>query len=392
MELKRIQADWQNILNDPVVTTGCKSTFSYSLPIHLGGNTLYLVLPEKKWENHFKYESFNLKQLSRAVSNYLNQVIDCKIISSKPQIPVFDTELKESVGYAVESLTHMTMRDFQQEGRKRTPQDYIVDTIEGKLSEYIFNRFFQFCTGYCFSVDTNIYKSTTETDGGNDLQILYSKDSKYLSNLKVDLKATKSKHMWLLVEETKAMADVYVLMRMQFVNEDALNNVYIDMEQVHIKSYKNNIKDEILQVLKGKYSGEVSGFAYMSDIIDPVNKKPWVKFKRAKKKALLFPRELDKIMVSDPEVIWELQEIYRDSLTFMDTELKAEWNYGVPVLMLRNTPSDWNNLFRKITIMMIDYKDQLYPLRWPHLWNRSTEDVQRQKLDATRLLQNFRRD
>jgi len=371
MNLHVLEGMWKQIITHTDLKKGCHWALVNSTLMHLSGNEVFISVDSSRFKPEFV--SANNRQISEIITKDSGINIKASIFGWETKIPVTNAQLKMSVDFAVESLTSTTMRDFQQGNLTRTPEDYLVDTIEGKLSEYVFQTFLLKMSGLSFEVDINIYPKTTETDGGNDLLFITNNNGdQFLSNLKVDIKSTKSKHQWLLVEQVKAMADIYVLMKMDFVDESHLRKDTVNLRNIDNEEYKKSVKQDVISQLNNRtFYGEPAGFAYMSDIVDPETKKPWIKFKRGKDKVLLKVNELENVMTADPDKTHCLQEEFKDVITFLNTELKAEINYGMPASFLRSSKDEWKRFIKQIQASLIPRNDQLYLTKFPYLEKKS---------------------
>lgn len=376
-----IHKRWLDIINAECVHERCKKIHINSVPFKLSSNVLQILIEQDKISRN--YEEYNLLQISKSVKAITGIDIKCEYKPLRYRFEIKREWLKESITFAMYVLSSMTQYDFQnQNTKKRSAEDFVIDVVEGKLSEFVFNAFFNLLTDYNFEVDTRIYEGTTVTDGGNDVQIIYdTENNRWLSNLKVDIKSSKMRAQWLLVEETKALADVYVKIKMQFEDERFIPKGIIENQKLASDSsnkYKEKLIDELLDRFSGNYYGEIAGFAYITDIIDPITKYPWFKFEHGRN--LIKVSEVNEIITHDPKLNETLMKNYNDVLRKYPVDLKAKSNFGIPIDFLRNSLEEWLSLTNKISMVMIPYDNQIYVNRIPLLKDRSKKAINRRKI------------
>jgi hypothetical protein len=356
--LFEIQSKWNEILGD--VHPVCRHVHRNAFPFRIENQTLYIAIEEK--ELNPKFDQFNLNSISRSINKNVGYSLKCEYFTYVTEIKIKEDYLRESVEFVVNTLssegTAMTKFDFQdQTNSRRKNEDYIIDVVEGKLAEYVFNEFSYWFYGLTFTIDNKIYNDTTWTDGGNDLLILRTANGTYLSNLKVDIKGTKKNSQWLLVEKKKAYADVYILVRVDFENENFLDGLFINKTELDNDNYKRQLVEDILSRFNREYKGYVVGYAYLSDIIDPETNKPWFMFKKDEK--LITNEEVNNMVTRSPDINRSILDEYQDVFNGY-VKLKAEVNYGLPAFILRKSAGDWLQLFNKIFSIAIPYNDQIY--------------------------------
>ncbi|HDR7670366.1 TPA: hypothetical protein QCX97_004276 [Bacillus wiedmannii] len=359
MTIEQIRAGWDQVLNS-LVNEHCRRKYTGSFPISLEKGTLTILLRNENIDP--KYNSRNLGYLENSILGIFKLKVKCKS-KAFDKILIKEAHLRECIRFAINTLTpngsEMTKFDFQnQERSARSNGDYFIDVIEGKLAEFTFSDFCRILHGFTFEIDTKIYKGTTVTDGGNDVQILYYSQKKRISNLKVDIKSTKVGNQWLLVEKKKVFADVYVLVKLQFENESFLSDIFIDPNQLDSDIYREKVTQDIFLKFKGQYYAEIAGFALLTDLIDPITNKPWFEF--ASEEKLLKVRELINVVSDSPEKNREIISEYQDVLEGLNVELKAEANYGLPANLLRKNFEAWQWLFKKIKQVSIPFHNQIY--------------------------------
>lgn len=119
---------------------------------------------------------------------------------------------KYSVTTAMRFATQIVASENQGQwdfGNKKMPRkvaDRVADCFQGKLGEIAFSKFAN-KLGLTTEVDFSIYEGKNNTDGGSDIIFNFGTDAK------IDVKAVKPGSQWLLVEEPKSHADVYVCVR-----------------------------------------------------------------------------------------------------------------------------------------------------------------------------------
>lgn len=169
---------------------GCRRIHSESIPLKIKDDVLTILVDKHHRVENDKFSSFNKKQLNKNIREICNEEIECQFSYFETQYKVKEKYLKNSVEFALNVLNNMTPRDFQNQQMQREEYDQIIDIIEGKLSEYLFKDFFSSVTDLIFTVDNEIYESTTETDGGNDL-LFISGEKTFINNFRVDIKSSK---------------------------------------------------------------------------------------------------------------------------------------------------------------------------------------------------------
>ncbi|UOE58282.1 hypothetical protein HPB58_13040 [Priestia filamentosa] len=368
---------WKEIITHESLKPGLRSSHATCIPYTMG-EKLFILIHESDCDSD--YEAFNLKQIKNAIYKVTGYEVECEYSKVKEKINLEKSAIKESLRFALDTLSYITQNDFQsQDLNKRSNEDYIIDTVRGKLAEYIFNDFYLSVEKkFTFEIDNKIYKSTIETDNGNDLQIIYNihdKTYKYFNNLKIDIKASKKKAQWLLVEEKKSFSDIYILVRLEFEEEKFLPPNTINSEKIHDSEYKQKKLNELIDIFSKNsknYNGTVVGYAFSSDIIDPITNKPWFEFKRAH--GLIRKEEVPKIFVQNPQSLLNLFNENHVNLQKSLKKLKAKTNYGVPADYLRNSLEDWAFFFSMIRQNSINAGNTILNRRFPQLMNNRTKE------------------
>lgn len=373
-----INDKWQEIINYPSLKDGLKKSHVSCVPYALKNNVLQIFIEEEKVVE--SYKKWNLDELSKVVHAVTDISVKCEYTYLRKKYDIPSNYLEECIDFSLNSLNNMTRRDFQNKDIEiRSNEDYVIDTIRGKLAEYIFRDFLYFSIGYKVEIDNEIYESTILTDNGNDIQVIYDNfDNKYLCNLKVDIKGSKGNSQWLLVEETKAISDIYIFVKIHFVNEKFLGKGLIDEVKLkNNKEYKNMLSRKLRELLKDNYHGEIAGYAYMTDIIDPISKRPWFLYKE--KQSLLKVHEVEQVIMQSQDDLSNLISQYNDVLEMYKVDLKAEKNWGVPAKYLRQSPREWLKLFNLINVSLIKWEDQIFPSRFKFLNNRTESEIENRK-------------
>lgn len=359
----RIKKEWGNIINSSLIKPKCRELHINSLPFRYEDDKLFILINDK---NINYYRKDNLTQIKSAIKDITNIDVDCDYIYYSNKLNVKSEYIIKSIKFVLDTLvprkTAMTTKDFQNEElENRSIYDYIIDVVEGKLAEYIFNEFFHNLTGYTFDIDNDIYEDTTVTDSGNDMLILHNNNSSLVSNIKVDIKSSKKTAQWLLVEKTKSYADVYIMVKINFVNERFLKSIRINKNKLENTQYRENIEKQLISKLKGDYTGIVCGYAYINDIIDPITKNAWFLFRQ--EEHLLKVNEAQIIATESPLHNRQILDEYSDVLETYNVGsagFKAKHNYGIPITWLRNGAQEWVKLFSGIFKNCNFLNDQIY--------------------------------
>ena len=146
--------------------------------------------------------------------------------------------------HKVTSGDNMGRGDFKRHDLPRTHVKRILDLAHGKLAEMAFVERLNERTGLNFSVDFRIYKTSNQTDYGQDIL----SDSELA--LRIDIKATRPSSQWLLVERTKFHSNIYALVK-----------VDLDVSEIHTLG-------DMKALIEKDVDAEVIGYAYWFDFID----------------------------------------------------------------------------------------------------------------------------
>jgi hypothetical protein len=226
----------------------------------------------------------------------------------------------------------------------RDKNDFIADTVEGKIAEEIFAKFLFTNFQITMHPDYDIYPGMHEIDFGNDLQFFLWNGQRRMGICKLDIKSARHYAKWLLVEKHKSWADVYVLITIQGLNHD----------------WERNPFNSIYSTWKGK----IAGFAYYTDVIDQSTKKPWFIFKQGEQ--LFDPVCLHDILYNfngeinaDELNLLIQQERHAGRIRGLKVRLKSPVNHGIPKIWLRNREKDWKKLVQAVFISSINHDDSI---------------------------------
>lgn len=222
----------------------------------------------------------------------------------------------------------------------RIENDYIADHVRGKVVEFAYKSFFEKNYGFSFEVDLNIYPDQLQTDDSNDLATIILDGNDLHNNTKVDIKGVSEKGQWLLIEKYKFIADIYLVGRVNSISDSK------NFEKDPF-SYKNNA-----------WIVEVIGFASRKAIVDSYDR-PYFSFTQGSK---LYSKWIYKDLEKKyregnnaeyfskvlEESIAKKKIAHPDWNVFIGAELYNALNYGMPLLWLRNTDTDWERFVQYI--------------------------------------------
>lgn len=379
---------WNNIITDSsCLNKATINAHRETLPYKYDeiNNILYISIRADKLNE--SYESYNLRQIQNSIKKAMGIDVTCQYIKHEFKYDIDSTSLEQSIDFALNSLSYMTQFDFQNSEMIRSNEDYLIDTVRGKLAEYVFHKFYlNHEIIYTFEIDNKIYSSTIETDNGNDVEIIYNvnNNDKYFNNLKVDIKASKEISQWLLVEKKKTFSDVYVFIKIKFEDENKLTAGTINTSEITNEQYRKQLSQYLLTIFSGPYYGLVAGYAFYSDIIDPYTNKAWFPLKGSN--GLPSVSEVPKLFIQDPLAMSEMIELYHRRVKKSIPKLKAEMNYGLPVNYLRNSLGEWNSLFKKIRAVSIPSNASIVDQQYrSFMTDRSDLAVQHRRLEIETL-------
>lgn len=242
-------------------------------------------------------------------------------------IKLTNAECSEAIAFGKEIVAKkaQSTRDFGS-SKMRGVADNIVDIVEGKLAEVGFAKFYHEKTGNTVELDFKIYLDQLTIDYGNDLDKIFVGASPHLVKCKIDIKATRSFSKWLLVESHKFWADAFVLCKI---------NVPSDSEE-NIEKFLAFINERGVEV-------NVAGFAYHFDLIDNISKEPFIAFNQNEQ--MFRPERLNDIQDWTPSGIKKYISEHKADFAPMGPFLKAPKNFAMPIIKLRRSDAEWNELF-----------------------------------------------
>ena len=121
--------------------------------------------------------------------------------------------LKKAGSYGLEfSKAGKSVRNFGNESINRTKSRQRKDATRGRVGELMFAEMMKEM-GYTIFFDEEIRHGANVGDGGRDVVAYAYKGEKHTAPLKVDIKTTSERGLWLLVETHRFNADAYVLMQ-----------------------------------------------------------------------------------------------------------------------------------------------------------------------------------
>ena len=213
---------------------------------------------------------------------------------------------------AIEALACANFAAAVQQSRKqfgsvdrRTHDQQMLDTFEGKLAECAFARLASM-HGYKVDLDFTLY-ANGETDNGSDITTMTHRGATRLPRHRVDVKAIGSSSAWLLVEAHKygpSWADFYVLARHQF-SRDALRTMLL---------VTRSLTDVVVDIV-----GVASRVAFLAD-----DNRPYVTLARGERLRVVPPHHKAK-----PEG-WNAVKVFRrewEEWREMGPRLDAPLNY-----------------------------------------------------------------
>lgn len=219
-----------------------------------------------------------------------------------------------------------TVGDFDRKEPPRTDTNFIADTVLGKAAEYMFLGLAREY-GISTHVDMEVYPDPHVTDNGQDIPYIELTHKGYpgwFDNvLKVDIKATSHISKWLLVDKRKFISNVYILVRINAPSN--WEKLELDIENLE---------------------GEISGYAYWTDILDQETQKPWFYFKRGDQ--LFHADKLDESSFSEPNDI--KKHLVKFPPRYMNMSMRSSEVYGLPVTWLRTDWADFFSLLAKASV------------------------------------------
>ena len=199
----------------------------------------------------------------------------------------------------------ISARDFGS-GAVRNATDSLADMVEGKVAELAFAQMVAANTGIRPEVNFNIYETPLVTDTGTDLPQVRVRNECLALRGSIDVKSTRSRSHWLLVDHFRFHSDVFVVVKAMMPDD-------IEKSEEHWPDlFRLGVRCKVV------------GFAYRHDFLDAQTGMPRYLFKAGER--LFNPNTGDLI----------------------GPKLKSRLNYGMPINDLRQTPDEWFELFRWI--------------------------------------------
>ncbi len=196
-------------------------------------------------------------------------------------------------------------RDFGSDSI-RDATDSISDMVEGKIAELAFAQMVHANTALSPEANFNIYDDPGITDGGSDLPQVRTNNQSLALRLSIDVKSTRARSHWLLVDNFRFHSDVFVIVKVDLPDD--------------IESNSNHWPELFRWGVRCK----VIGFAYRHDFLTTQTGDPKYPFKKGER--LFNPNTGD--LIGPP--------------------LKSRLNYGLPIGSLRKDTYEWFELFRWI--------------------------------------------
>jgi hypothetical protein len=251
-----------------------------------------------------------------------------------PIIYLNNDECKEAITFGKEILAKkaQSTRDFGS-AINRGESDNLVDIIEGKIAELGFAKYFKNSTGNDLLIDFKVYNNKLTIDYGQDFDGVVINGDTYVTKCRIDIKATRNFSKWLLVESHKFWADVYILAKV---------NVPPDSE-TNIENFFNFITNNTVEV-------NIVGYAYYFDLIHYETKEPFIKFLQNNR--LFRPEHLVNISDWTPDGIIKYMAEHVDRFPLMGPYLKSPVNFGLPIIKLRQTNEQWQELFQWVMVSL----------------------------------------
>lgn len=216
----------------------------------------------------------------------------------------------------------------------REKYDFIADHVLGKAAEFALCTFLSRHFGIQFEVDLNVWDDPLVHDEGNDLSVLYLDGKTHHLPIKVDIKGTRVRSKWLVVEKHKITSfktHAYVIVRL--------------LDLPNGKTFENNP-----YAYRGKpWDARVEGFALISDLMETSSETGWFEFKKGDR--LFSPH----ILTPLKDVICQVPvRQYHEKLNLLLSEMPEEQkfigprldcmvNIGLPHSWLRSGRQEWES-------------------------------------------------
>ena len=150
--------------------------------------------------------------------------------------------LKDARTYGLNfSKAGKSVKNFGSESINRTKSRQRKDATRGRIGELMFAEMVA-TQGYTIFFDEEIRYGAIVGDGGRDVVSYTYKGETHPAPLKVDIKTTSERGLWLLVETHRFNADAYVLMQVSDTEANykgfAMREDFFDLEGQPLYEYK----------------------------------------------------------------------------------------------------------------------------------------------------------
>jgi len=239
-----------------------------------------------------------------------------------------------------EKLYHKNAASSKQFGRRglnRTKNDFIADHVIGKAVEFAFSHFLRENFNIDFLVDMEIWENHHIHDEGNDLSTVYISGQQFSFKYKTDIKGSRSKSKWLIVEDHKING-----FNTQIYVTGILTNIP-DGKDLENNPYRFKNKDWYVKIL---------GYALNKDLYNKEENKGWFEFQKGER--LYSPSILYRLKPMHRNVPIQdfhtfLENVVKEKSYFIGPPLDCNLNYGLPISWLKNTLEDWRKFKNIIT-------------------------------------------
>ena len=256
--------------------------------------------------------------------------------TSNKQLKIKVTVKKDRVNACfefAENIYHSKATSMKNHGntgvKMRSKHDFIADIVRGKIAEFAFQKFLEENYDISFEVDVNVYQGEHNHDNGNDLATVLIEGEKRAFQYKIDIKGLNLKGHWLLVEDHKFWAQMYVVCRLHNI-EDAAE---FEKNPYMFKDTEFNVS--------------ILGYCMNKHLYDVSTNQAWFIFRQGQR--LYSSKVIDsfkpnEVLRNPPKAFYEKLSNQIQNLSirerFIGPNLISNINYGLPVKWLSN---DWNN-------------------------------------------------
>ncbi|MED4582505.1 ATP-dependent helicase [Brevibacillus choshinensis] len=216
----------------------------------------------------------------------------------------------------------------------RGKNDFIADHVLGKAAEYALSRFLNNHFGFQFKVDMNVWNNPLVHDEGHDLSVFTMDGQTYHLPIKVDVKGTRERSKWLVVEKHKItvfQTQVYIIVRILNIPTG--------------KRFEENPYN-----YKGRdWDTKIEGYAMFSDLMEPSSETGWFEFNegdRLYNPDVLIPLRNVINKLSTVQFHKELKSLLfamSEQSKYIGPPLDCKVNFGLPLNWLRNDMQEWQD-------------------------------------------------